>query len=755
MLKFLTVFLLFFFLQLNCYSQTQTALNQNNQSFLNSYIDNSVNIFFPPSMKDIQLSQTQFHLFWWNFMIIEPKSDGTPQWDKAQLICEKLKQFQAQELHLVFCGGSELAQLQPLLKDWAEDIVLRKPFPKEESERQLYLKKSRQTLSQLAFMSDRKLLEIMQIDPFGSWEDFVDLNKNSFTEKYKKTNGYLLEEKSQRILIPIQFKVPPQMVSTEKFFSSIPWDSSINMVGNHQAAYQNEKTVKDDLNEVSWMGALSLILLILFLIWNKRAIAILLTIPVSLGLLAAAAITVMYYGSIHGLSLSFGSAIAGLALDYALHGAFNSESKQTWVSNAIGLLTTLTGLGTLIFCRIPLIQQMMFFSILGIIFGFGSSYLVCEFLPQYFHLDSLYLKIPKSSRWTTSVILFFILGWVLILKTDFSFDLRRFNYQTPDQKSITDWFYRSEVDKPTYLFSKSFNDTLTNPPPEWTWANKNNASYDGVLHFLPPLDKQKNNIQTWGDGACDFFNKNWSATEKKLYQKFLNKICSISVSLPKLDSSFYSKRKYLQSYVGEEHYLGLLRIPTSDLEKSFKQDFPQSHSIADSLKSFSTILEEDLRWMIPLSLILSLLILALYYKSFKLVFTSVLPFLSGVGCFFLSTLILKDTVDLISVLGLLMVFGFSIDYGVFSTDLYIKNEEALQKMSLNQLENSVFSTLSLAGLTNLVGFFPLVFAKHIVLHQMGYALFFGTLGTYLGAIWGVPFFLKNSSQKQSTIKVNQ
>lgn len=102
----------------------------------------------------------------------------------------------------------------------------------------------------------------------------------------------------------------------------------------------------------------------------------------------------------------------------------------------------------------------------------------------------------------------------------------------------------------------------------------------------------------------------------------------------------------------------------------------------------------------------------------------------------------RQPVDLISILGLLMVFGFSIDYGVFATDLYVKNSEALQKMDLPHLEQSVFSTLSLAAFTNLVGFFPLVFAQHTVLHQLGYALFFGTLGTYFGTIWGVPAILK-------------
>ena len=139
--------------------------------------------------------------------------------------------------------------------------------------------------------------------------------------------------------------------------------------------------------------------------------------------------------------------------------------------------------------------------------------------------------------------------------------------------------------------------------------------------------------------------------------------------------------------------------------------------------------------MLSLSLLLSLLIL---------------PFITGIGCFFIFAAVLGESVDLISIIGLLMVFGFSIDYGVFATDLYQKNTESLKLMSLKNLENSVFSTLTMAAVTNLIGFLPLVFAKHVVLHQLGTALFFGTLGTYIGALWGVPYFSKNNKPQETS-----
>lgn len=712
-----------------------------------SYIDNGINIFFPPSTNDIQYSQTSFQIFWWNFIVIDADPSGTPNWARAQNLCQQLQKYQNQELSFIICGSNELVQFKPLLREWAQDLVLRKPFPAAEAERQQWLKKSRQTLAHLSFVTDRQLLEIMQYDPFASWEEFLDLNKNNFESKFSKTNGYLVDLPTGRIVIPIQFAVPPQMSTTERFMSELPFGPDVHLIGNHQASYLNEKTVHDDLNQVSWVGTLCLLLLILFLIWQKRPIAIFLAIPASFGILGATIITIIYYGSIHGLSLAFGSAIAGLALDYALHGAFNSESKQTWKSNAVGLLTTLSGLGILFFCRIPLIEQMMFFSIWGILLGFISSYLVCEHLPQYFHLKGLELKIPRENSITTTLIVFCLLGWFLVFKVHFAFDLQRFNFQTKDQKEITEWFYKSEVSKPTYLFLKPLHESSLSEKTEWEWAIKNGAEYEGLLKYFPDSPTQNSNLQSWQNGACDFFQSHWSANEKKIYRPFLDFTCTLSSQLALFEQTNLTTRHYVKSYIGNSHSMSIIRTPNSETDVQFKIHFPHSKSIAETLKVFSESLSSDLKWMSPLSLFLSILILFIYYQRFQHVFTALLPFLTGVGCFFLVTTLLTESIDLISILGLLMVFGFSIDYGVFATDLYIKNSEALSQMNLLQLEKSVFSTLTLAALTNLVGFFPLVFAKHIVLHQLGYALFFGTLGTYLGTIWGVPYFLK---PKEST-----
>lgn len=739
-----------------------------------SVIDESVNLFFPANLRDIQYSQTLFRLFWWNFVVIDPGANGVADWDKAQEICQKLHDFQGQELSFVICGQDQLKQFKALLKQWAQDLPLRKPFPESESARQWWLKKSRQTIAQIAMLPDRNLLELMREDPFGSWEEFVDLNQSVMATRFTKQNGFLLDAQSQRILIPVQFRVAPQLKETRRFFEKLPWGAGLHLVGTHQASYQNERTVQEDLNKVSWVGGGCLLGLILFLVFQKRARAVFLIIPISFGMASAALVTIWFYGSIHGLTLAFGSAIAGLALDYALHGAFNSESKQTWKSNAVGLITTLAGLGVLIFCRIPLIQQMMFFSIVGIILGFLISYLMCESLPQFFHLEGLKLKLPKANRGTSILIGVFLLGWIGIWQTEFSFDLRRFNFQTSEQKRVNDWFYQSEVNKPTYIFLESLPNSGTGPESTngirketevvaglglgaaaaaeiagspamkagigveaWKWAQKSGAEYDGVYKYLPPLAQQSDYLQSWRNGACSFFQRHWNEDERKFFRTFLDRICH----LENIEMSFANK-SYLEAYVGANQGVGLVRPVAGPMDQALREAFPLKKSIAESVQGFAKLLREDLAWMIPLALLLSIVVLYWYYRKTLLIFTSILPFLTGGGVFFIATVLLKDPVDLISVLGLVMVFGFSIDYGVFATDLFVKNDEALQKMNLKQLERSVFSTLTLAGFTNLVGFLPLVFAQHVVLHQLGVALFFGTVGTYLGALWGVPVLLR-------------
>jgi hypothetical protein len=124
-------------------------LSKNQKNSPVQFIDDTVNLFFPKSLSSIQYSQTLFSIFWWNFIIIEPQQNGDFSWQKSKELCNKLRQFQDQELGLIVCGENQWYSFKPLLKEWAQDLIRRQIFPSQDVEQQIWLKRSRQTLSQL------------------------------------------------------------------------------------------------------------------------------------------------------------------------------------------------------------------------------------------------------------------------------------------------------------------------------------------------------------------------------------------------------------------------------------------------------------------------------------------------------------------------------------------------------------------------------------------------------------------------------
>jgi predicted RND superfamily exporter protein len=99
----------------------------------------------------------------------------------------------------------------------------------------------------------------------------------------------------------------------------------------------------------------------------------------------------------------------------------------------------------------------------------------------------------------------------------------------------------------------------------------------------------------------------------------------------------------------------------------------------------------------------------------------------------------------ISLMGLIMIYGMSVDYGIFATDI--------DRRTLNIFGNDagknrgVWTSIFLAAFTTVAGFLPLDFCRHPVLIDLGRTLTLGMIGTLLGTFWGVPFALVRLKRK--------
>lgn len=700
-------------------------------------IDESMQLFFPKNLKELQFVQTQFSAFWWNFVIIEPAKNqkDQPDFKSADEICQQLKKHVDHELRYVFCGSS-VASAEKILKSYAEDIVYRQPFV--EADRQNNLAIMANSATQVSFISDKSLFSLLRYDPFQTWQQYLDLSKSSLIDSFEKKNGYLFDKQTSRLIIPVQFQLSPSVKSIQPIMDDLKSFSSAFMVGSHGSTYRNEKQVRDDLSEVSAISIVIFIAFLAFLVFKSRISILLLTIPVGIAVGLAMLITQWIDGSIHGLTMAFGSGIIGLALDYGLHGAFGSESKQTWVSNTIGLLTTLSGVCILLLSGIPLIRQMMIFSSVGLAIGFGLFYILFRFYGSYFKIKDIDFVLPqiKGMRWV--VILLVLFGLYGISKSEMTMDLKKLSFVSNQEADLTTWFFGKNGGGDSFLLIKPFANVDESTYDEYNWAQKNSVQYEGLSKYIPSPVAQSLNVQSWKLNGCSFFKTIPDENIGKIYSPFKDFICDPNLSTPtaNFEASPMKDKAYLSHLVGESHILSIFTAKDKQQAQLIQQEYPKATSLTEALKNFSIGLEHDLTWMIPVSLLLTMLILALYYRHWKPVFTSLLPFFTGLGLYFTVAAVMKFDVDLISILGLVMVFGFSIDYGVFSTDVH-------RHLGTEAEIKSVYSALTFAALTNILGFLPMLFAGHPVLVHLGTALFYGTVGTYLGTICGVyPIYLK-------------
>lgn len=703
-------------------------------------IDESMRLFFPANLKELQFVQTQFSAFWWNFIIIEPtgQKKNQPNFEVAQKICDQLKTHVDQQLRHVFCGSS-IASAQKILKSYAQDIVFRQEF--DSNNEKQYLSIVKNAAVQASFISDKNLFALLRYDPFQTWQEYLTISKSSFIDAFERKDGFLYDAKTARLIIPLQFQLSPQMVTVEPIMTFLNNYPDAFLVGSHGSTYRNEKQVRDDLSIVSIMSGIIFVIFIVFLVLKSRLNTLLLVLPVGVAMGLATLITQWIDGSVHGLTLAFGSGIVGLALDYGLHGAFGSESKQTWVSNTIGLLTTLSGVCILLLSGIPLIRQMMIFSSIGLAIGFGIFFFLFKYYAHFFKIKTIPFMLPQIKGAYWAVVLLVLFGIYGVSKSEMTMDLKKLSFVSDKEADLTTWFFTKNDNGESFLLIKPFSEVNPETYLENTWAKKNGIDYEGISKYVPAVDQQQKNVSSWNQFGCKFFKNKADSDIQKIYAPFIQTVCLPATmnSLGDFTNQQMKEKAYFNHLIGQNHILSIFSAHTAEQSDLIRTQYPKAKSLTQALKDFSIGLEHDLTWMIPVSLLLTILILALYYRHWKPVFTALLPFFTGLGLYFSVAQIMGFEVDLIAILGLVMVFGFSIDYGVFSTDIHRHSDSEAEI-------KGVYSALTFAALTNVLGFLPMLFAGHPVLSHLGGALFYGTVGTYLGTIYGVyPIYKKRKA----------
>ena len=143
-------------------------------------------------------------------------------------------------------------------------------------------------------------------------------------------------------------------------------------------AAQSRARIEHEVKLLAGAGTLVIGGLLLLTFGSLRALAVAM-LPVATGVVSGIAAVGLGFGTVHGITLAFGSTLIGEAVDYAIYFLIQARRgdapgsgwlawrQANWPTVRLGLLTSICGFAALLFSGFPGLAQLGLFSIAGLI----------------------------------------------------------------------------------------------------------------------------------------------------------------------------------------------------------------------------------------------------------------------------------------------------------------------------------------------------------------------------------------------------
>ncbi len=693
------------------------------------HVNESSEVFLPAELAVRMAALQKFPGAWWNYIVVERPT--------AEL-CNVLKREHG--LERVGCSYGP-QDLRELLTPWLNDLPLRISAPtlKELGERMnLALAKASAPLGS-------ELTEILREDPLGTYAELLSLMQALNPVRLNYRDHFLRFPQSEMAAIPVLFNFPHSETDrTEELRKRVEKACQGNcgelyFIGSHFGTSRNKTMIKEDVGRVTLVGTILFVLFLGSLMVSGRWTVILITIPVGAGVWAAALAVNAWHGSIHGLTLAFGSGLVGIAFDYAFHAFVQNSGSRVWRANLIGYITTLVVFLVLAFSGIPLVREIMVFATLGFSFAFVLFYLVITRTPERYKIRPFPLG-PLEAPIAPWLLLGSVLalgGAVVFLHPDFS--VQNLDQTSRREKSLTRELFGSGGALPPVVRIHERDVSEEELQREQDFAGSLGMKVVNRLTFLPPIATQRKNLDGWRALACGNLAsrsaggaaKEFSKEIRRFFAPFFDNFSCASF----LQREPRSESAYSRAIQGEGKWLSTFFPVKREDEAAIRERFTDSFALSDLVNLFPRMLMTEISWMAPLAFLLVFLIVWAAYRRWRMVLAVFIPWILG-AAFSTAGLALSSTgFGFVSLVGLLMVFGTATDYGVFCANFYL-NSQLTRK--------GIWTALAFAGIVTIVGFLPLLFARHIVLRQLGEPLVLGTLGTMLGTFVVEPWWMRRA-----------
>ena len=634
--------------------------------------------------------------------------------------------------------------------------------------------------------------EIILKDPLGlSIIALKKLQQLTFGDEFILQNGFLLSKDKKHILLFItpthkSSETAENAVFAKQLYqlrdqlnSEYKNTVSSEYFGGALIAVANAKQIKGDI-QLTVSIAMCILLVILIVFYKKITLPLILFIPTVFGGLLAVAILFIIRTKISAISLGIGSVLLGVTLDYSLHvlthirnnndtkGLYHEISEPILMSS----LTTALAFLCLLFLNSQALQDLGVFAAVSVI---GSSIFALIFIPQVYKskkidiqkrtfIDSIANIDMHKNRWLIgSLILLFCISFFTYNKVGFNNDLSKLNYEPPEiiaaQKRLD--ALTNIASKSVYLASYSENEQQALQANDSVFiklsklkASNNIIDFSSIGAILQSEKEQSKHIKNWNNfwtekrkatlkdnliesgSSLGFKPTTFQAFYKHLDSKFSTLSVTDFKSLNAVNIDDYISTK--DNFTTVTSLVKLSDEQSKKLISTFEKT-PQTLVIdrKQMNETFLGNLKNDFNRLVGYSLIVVLLILLIFYRSFSLMLVTSIP----IALTWLLTIGIMGLIgiefNIFNIIISTFIFGLGIDYSIFITNGLLREYQIGEHIIATNKTSIILSVI-----TTILGVGVLIFAKHPALYTISVVSIIGIISASLMAFTIQPLLFK-------------
>jgi len=595
-------------------------------------------------------------------------------------------------------------------------------------------------------------------------------------------DGHFISRDGRHAMLIIQTPVPMMdsqrskdlITALQAHLKDLPGFVAADIICGHLHTVSNERVIKRDIKVASIIASVVFLLLFLMVFRDARVLLVFVIplIAVVWALIIASAIE----SKLSYLVIGFGTAIAGISVDYGLlvyiamkRGADVSQTIKLAKLVFIDAITTIFSFIVLYFSLIRGYHQLALFSILCLIFCLFLSLFVLPLTLSWKRyalvldptIGDRFKKIYWPTKltvgiWSLLTVMFFILSfWV-----KFESDVKKLDGSSPEVLRAEQIFHDvwgGKANQAIFVVTgRSLEEAMEVNDEVFREAAKiiKNGDFTSLALFWPSEKLRRENINRW--------DRFWRQGKEKKLKELIRGTSSAYGFSDHAFTPFFEgmyahgnettrsseliaqlQERFVVNKNGEYRIMSFFPdekqevISLAALTETYPGTFIVSgKSLSASISSFTT---QEVKILAPLALIFNVVLTWLFFRNWKETLLALVPLITGIVWLIGIMSLFNMPLNVVNIIAGIITTGVIVDYGLGITYEYRYN-----------LRIGTVIAVSLSAGANVIGAGALLFAKHPALYSTGIAMVICMVTGYLSSIIVIPSLcsiMESSKQK--------